>query len=95
MLIFVHSTAHAGVDFVDQSHTVVFPVGCRKGAIKCKQVTINSDSDDDPNEYFYVHANITSPETAKFGGSIQSSEGKIAVYIKDECKTSAFHYFAV
>ena len=77
--------AEAGVDFVaPQQSTIIFPMGSRKGDIQSITIEIVRDSIEEEVEVFIVHANITSPTTAIFGGALLSSTGFIAVNI---CKS--------
>jgi hypothetical protein len=75
-------SAELGTDFVaPQESTITFPVGSRKGDIRSVAIQIVRDSLTENTEEFTEHANITSPATALFGGSLHSSSGSISVNI--------------
>ena len=62
-------------------------MGSRKGDIKSIAIEIVWDSVEEGVETFSVHANITSPTTALFGGELQSSTGSISVDITNSGKS--------
>jgi hypothetical protein len=77
-----------GTDFVaPQESTITFPVGSRKGDIRSVAIQIVRDSLTENTEEFTEHANITSPATALFGGSLHSSSGSISVNIINSGKS--------
>ena len=64
----------------------MFPVGALKGEVRCITLPIVVDSEQETKERFTVHATITSPPDALFGGSIADRFGAATVEIIDQCK---------
>ena len=88
LFIFLRHIAEADVDFVaPRQSTIIFPVGSRKRDTKCITIEIVWDSVEEGVETFSVHANITSPTSAIFGGELQSSTGSISVDIANSGKS--------
>lgn len=84
MIMFSLYAAEAGSDFVQQNTTIVFPVGSPKGEIKCADIVIVNDGPNEEEEEIIVFADIIGPSTALFGGSLESSSGRITVKIDDD-----------
>lgn len=62
-------------------------MGSAKGKTKCVNIEIINDGLKEGQETFVESATIVSPNTAIFGGAIQSSSGNIKVNITDnDCK---------
>ena len=86
MYISPSSVAEAGLDFFENTVTITFPVGSRKGDVRCRAVEIIFDYEEEGIEIFAVNADILSPSSAIFGRALQSSSGVIAVLIDDNCE---------
>lgn len=76
--------AEEDFDFIWQDVNVNFPVGAKKGEIRCITIEIVIDDVNEGIEVFTIQLDIIFPFCALYGRAIQTTSGSIQIRIIDQ-----------